>query len=165
MKDELRQRMSDCLDELNDIESRIGKMKPLDRGKRYFTNYAIIRSSGTVEFVYRSIVADHFSSQLKNNRLNKYLYETIVRGSRSAKFDMMSGLLGKFDPEWSKKFKAAVQSSDNGERLIRSVNSLVENRHNFAHGKESTATFTDIKQYYIHSMELIEIFDSIVCNE
>lgn len=47
--------------------------------------------------------------------------------------------------------------------LIDASNSLVTNRHNFAHGKMPTATFNDIKLYYFDVLELIKIFDSIVC--
>lgn len=89
MKQELQDLLSECTDELNDIESRINDLPALDKARCYLTNYALIRACGTVEFVYRSIVADHFS-QLGNPRLDTYLDSTIRQGSNSAKYDTLS---------------------------------------------------------------------------
>lgn len=145
MKQELQDLLSECTDELNDIESRINDLPALDKARCYLTNYALIRACGTVEFVYRSIVADHFS-QLGNPRLDTYLDSTIRQGSNSAKYDNMKSLLKKFDPQWSSTFSnlVTVQTTD-GQRLISASNSLVANRHQFAHGRQPSATFLDIK--------------------
>ena len=69
----------------------------------------------------------------------------------------------KFDVQWANNFKEAVQGRADGQRLITASNSLVTNRHTFAHGKMPTATFHDIKNYYLDVVELIRIFDSVVC--
>lgn len=161
MKQELQDILSDCTAELSDIETRINALPSLDKGRQYFTNYALIKACGTVEFVYRSIVADHFS-QLSNSRIDTYLDLTVRQGSNSAKYENMMKLLKKFDHQWGTDFQTAVQRADNGQRLISASNSLVTNRHNFAHGTAPTATFLEIKQYYLDVVQLIEIFDSIV---
>lgn len=161
MKQELQDMLDECTAELNDIEARITNMPTLDKGRQYFTNYALIKSCGTVEFVYRSIVADYFM-QLSDSRIDTYLDSTIRQGSNSAKYDNMNKLLKKFDTQWSDAFKSAVQSRQDGQQLIAASNSLVTNRHAFAHGKSPTATFLEIKQYYSDVVELIRIFDSIV---
>lgn len=80
----------------------------------------------------------------------------------SAKYDNMSGLLGKFDDTWRTNFKNAVAQYPDSQRIISSANSLVTNRHQFAHGKTPIATFNDIKQYYTDALELIRIMDSVV---
>lgn len=161
MKQELQDMLADCTAELNDIEVRINSLPSLDKSRQYFTNYALIKACGTVEFVYRSIVADHFS-QLSNSRIDTYLDTTVRQGSNSAKYENMKKLLNKFDRQWGDSFHAAVQGLDNGARLIDASNSLVTNRHNFAHGKAPTATFLEIKQYYLDVVQLITVFDSIV---
>lgn len=161
MKQELQDMLDECTAELNDIETRIINMPTLDKGRQYFTNYALIKSCGTVEFVYRSIVADYFM-QLSDSRIDTYLDSTIRQGSNSAKYDNMNKLLKKFDTQWCDAFKSAVKSRQDGQQLIAASNSLVTNRHAFAHGKSPTATFLEIKQYYSDVVELIRIFDSIV---
>lgn len=162
MKSELQDLINECTAEINDIGTRIASMPTLDKGRRYLTNYALIKASGTVEFVYRSIVADYFSA-LSDSRIDTYLDTEVRKGSMSAKYDMMLKLLGKFDDQWKKSFQKAVQTRSDKDRLIAASNSLVTNRHSFAHGKNPTATFNEIKQYYLDVVELITIFDSIVC--
>lgn len=161
MKQELQDMLAGCTAELNDIEVRINSLPSLDKGRQYFTNYALIKACGTVEFVYRSIVADHFS-QLSNSRIDTYLDTTVRQGSNSAKYENMKKLLNKFDRQRGDSFQTTVQGLDNGSRLIDASNSLVTNRHNFAHGKAPTATFLEIKQYYLDVVQLITVFDSIV---
>lgn len=161
MKQELDDMLNECTEELNDIENRISTLSPFDKGRQYFTSYALIKASGTAEFVYRSIVADHFAS-LTNRRIDTYLEKTVRKGSMGAKYKTMLDLLGKFDDQWKKDFQSTVNARDDKDKLIASSNSLVTNRNSFAHGKTPTATFLDIKQYYEDLIKLILIFDSIV---
>ena len=162
MKQELKNMLDVCSAELDDVEQRINELPPLDKGRQYLTNYALIKASGTAEFVYRSIVANHFS-RLSDSKINNYLDKTIMQGSMSATYKNMQNLLGKFDDSWKENFKNVVQSRRDKDRLISSSNSLVNNRHSFAHGRTPTATFLEIKQYYTDVVQLIEIFDRIVC--
>ena len=41
MKQELQDLLSECTDELNDIESRINDLPALDKARCYLTNYAL----------------------------------------------------------------------------------------------------------------------------
>lgn len=162
MKCELQDLIDECTAEINDIETRIAAMPTLDKEVRYLTHYTLIKASGTAEFVYRSIVADYFSA-LSNNRIDTYFDAAIRQGSMSAKYSNMCMLLGKFDEQWQSSFKSAVKAHPNSQRIIAASDSLVTNRHDFAHGKTPTATFNDIKNYYFDVLELIKILDSIVC--
>lgn len=75
----------------------------------------------------------------------------------------MKKILNKFDTQWGTNFQMAVKGNPDGPRFIDASNSLVTNRHNFAHGKAPTATFLEIKQYYTDVVSLIQILDTIVC--
>ena len=86
MKQELQDMLADCTAELSDIEAKINALPALDKSRQYFSNYALIKACGTVEFVYRSIVADHFS-QLGDTKIDKYLDTAIRQGSNSAKYE------------------------------------------------------------------------------
>lgn len=162
MKDALRQVLDDCTSELDDIRSRMQNLR-LDKARDYFTKYALIKASGTIEFVFRSIVADYFES-LNSSQINYYLENTVRKGSLSASYDNMANLLKKFDNNWSRCFKQNVQRRDDYQRLRDSSKSLVDNRHLFAHGRQPTATFEDIYGYYLDCLRLVEEFDSVVCN-
>ena len=95
-------------------------------------------------------------------RIDNFIDASVRRGSMSAKYENMCNLLGKFDKAWADKFKTTVAANSDGKKMIDASNSLVENRHGFAHGRNPTATFIEIKQYYLDVLQLITIFDSIV---
>lgn len=161
MKTELQALMNDCDAELVDIDSRITTMQALDTGKKYLTQYALIRTCGTIEYVYRSIVADFFS-QYGISQIDQYLDQHIRSGSMSATYDNMKKLLKAFDDGWERTFKSNVDAHPECMRIKSSISSLVNNRHLFAHGKAPTATFSDIKQYYSDAKTLVQLFDQAV---
>ncbi len=140
---------------------RISKLPPLDKARLYLTNYALIKACGTVEFVYRSIVADFFD-QSSLSQIHTYIDKTVRSGSMSATYDNMSKLLGKFDDNWKKSFVNLVKQRTDKQKIIDSSNSLVNNRHLFAHGKAPTASFNNIFQYYQDTLELIKMLDTVV---
>lgn len=161
MKAELKEILTECSRQLTDIESKISETEPFDKTRAYLTQYALIKACGTLEYVFRSIVADFFD---KSNltQIQTYLDKTVRSGSMSAKYENMLDLLGKFDKGWRDNFKNAVNGRDDGQRLIESAKSLVTNRHLFAHGKSPTATFNDIHQYYHDALNLIYELDKVV---
>lgn len=161
MKSDLQEQIDECKNELEDVMIRLAALPSLDKMNLYLTQYALIKASGTLEFVYRAIVADFFD-QSPMPQVHKYIDKTAREGSMSATYDNMSKLLGKFDDNWKNEFKSLVQQRSDRQRLIDSSNSLVNNRHLFAHGKHPTATFGDIVQYYNDTVELVKILDSVV---
>ena len=167
MNDKLRTLINDCTYEVTDIERRINLIKestknPIDKEIHYLTNYVLIKTEGTVEFVYRSIVVDYFSEKFKNSKIDEYLKSSIMKGSMSAKYDNMKNLIKKFDEKWCKNFTQTVEAHHDGQKMIAASKSLVDNRHAFAHGENPTVTFQQIKQYYQDILKLIDIFDSVV---
>lgn len=161
MKTELSNQLAECTRQLSEIDTKISALQPFDKVRAYLTQYALIKACGTLEFVYRSIVADYFD-QSSLTQIHTYLDKTVRSGSMSATYDNMSSLLGKFDSNWRSAFKNAVQARPDGQRIIASAKSLVTNRHLFAHGQSPTATFNDIFQYYNDALELINELDAVV---
>lgn len=162
MKTELQEMLDNCLLELDDIETKLNSLPSLDITKRYLTQYALIKACGTVEFVYRSIVADYFS-KFSISQIDNYLEKTVRNGSMSATYSNMNALLEKFDSSWAGLFKKNVQARIDKEKIITASNSLVNNRHSFAHGRSPSATFQEIKQYYQDILLLLYEFDIVVC--
>lgn len=153
--------ISECTSELSDIEQIIQSLPTLAKQKSYLTKYALIKASGTLEMVYRSIIADYFTG-FHSPQLENFLDAKVRHGSSSAKYEMMSKLLKMFDESWSDCFKKNVSMRSDSDKIIVSSNSLVRNRHDFAHGQEPTATFNEIKQYYLDTLELIKELDLVV---
>lgn len=167
MKQEFQQMIDDCNNELADIQNKISALSPMDKEMKYLTDYALIRACGTAEVVYRSIIADYFK-KYSSNQIDKYIESTIRDSSHSASYENMCKLLGKFDDLWCSNFKTNVaQHKDSSkkndkQKLILSASSLINNRHNFAHGKSTSASFAQIKEYFNDVLELIKILDFVV---
>lgn len=167
MKPEFQQMIDDCNNELDDIQTRISALSPTDKEMKYLTDYALIRTCGTAEIVYKSIIADYFKIY-SSSQLDKYLESTIRDASHSALYENMCKLLDKFDDSWCKNFKNAVAAhadllgNNDKEKLILSAKSLVNNRHAFAHGKSMSASFAQIREYFSDVVELIKILDAVI---
>lgn len=161
MKADLQNQLQDCTNELLDIEQKINSLSGFDKTKIYLTNYALIKACGTIEFVYRSIVADFFAGS-SFSQIHTYLDNTVRKGSMSATYTNMCSLLGKFDDSWKANFKAAVEGHPDKNKMISSANSLVNNRHTFAHGRVPSATFQDIHNYYKDVLVMVALFDAVV---
>lgn len=161
MKAELSNLLLECSQQLNDIDKKMSVLPVFDKTRTYLTQYALMKACGTLEYVYRSIVADFFD-QSSLTQIHTYLDKTVRSGSMSATYDNMTKLLGKFDSDWRKNFKDAIQKRSDAQKIIASANSLVTNRHLFAHGHVPTATFNDILQYYNDASILIYELDSVI---
>lgn len=162
MKIELQTMLDTCSEELNDIDLIIEQLNAFDKSRSYLTNYALIRAAGTAESVYRSIVADYFSRH-GDARIDRFLDSAIRRGASSVTYKNMKALLKKFDEQWSQDFEDHVKSRSDHEQLVGSSNSLVSNRHAFAHGQSLSTSFSDVKKYYLDVVKLIKILDKVVC--
>lgn len=161
MKDSIKEIIDTCDKELSDIATMIAALKPLDKTAKYLTKYALIKASGTIEYSFRNIVADYFDES-NLPQVPTFIEAKVRKGSMSGTYDNMSGLLKSFDNTWSSDFKSKVADLDDSERIKQSAASLVQNRHSFAHGKEPTATFNDICNYYKDAKILVSILDDVI---
>lgn len=163
MKPELKEQILQCNREIKEVDKIYNGLGALNKTRSYLTNYALIKTCGTIEFVYRAIIADFFD-QFQVPQINTYLEKNLRSGSRSALYENMHKSLKEFDAEWASNFQSLVDQEGDKGRIIQSVKSLVTNRHNFAHGKNSTVTFGDIKQYYCDGLVLISKIDIVINN-
>ena len=150
-----------CDDELKDIAGKIEKASSFDKTIFYLTQYALIKASGTIEFAVKCIVADYCDLST-TSQVQNYIDTTIRNSSMSSKYQNMMSLLKKFDANWGTSFKDKVNAMEDAQKVIQSADSLVNNRHCFAHGKNTTASFADILQYYNDAKRLLSLLDEVV---
>lgn len=152
--------ISDCKTELNEIEILINSA-PLDPKVQYLTMYSLIKSCGTVEHVFKSVIADFFS-KISVSQIQNYLELTVRDSSTNPKYNQICTMLKKFDDQWATAFKAAVNVHPDSHRLMSSIDSLVTNRNQFAHGKNPTVSFKSIKDYFDDAIIVLKILDACV---
>jgi hypothetical protein len=66
------------------------------------------------------------------------------------------GVAGGFSPELRSQLQAATSG-----RLSESVNSIVGNRNNIAHGKDVSLTLHTLTQYYKDASEVVRLMQDL----
>lgn len=152
--------ISECETDLNRIEKIIEGLGPMSNVVPYLTKYAIIKSCGSIEQSFKTIVAD-YCSRHQSNQIKNYIDITFRESSMNPKFENICGVLKQFDPQWNLRFKSTVKALTNSSKVKLSLKSLNESRNEFAHGGNPTASFSGIKDYFLDSVAIITVLDDI----
>lgn len=160
MKKELLDILTDCEAELLSIKAIIDA-NPLDRTTKYLNKYSIMKACGTIEFVFKSIIANYFDSS-SMIQVHNFINKNIRESSANPRYDKICSMLSTYDPYWCQTFKSTVNSHVKADKIKISLESLVEQRNAFAHGKNTTATIANISDYYADAVIILNYLDSAV---
>lgn len=152
--------INECLNEFNALAVLIpqtGVMSPLGR---YLTHYSLIRACGTIEYAFKTIIADFH--QGISPQLSNYLDNRVRSNSCNPSYKNIVTMLGEFDNQWKANFKSQVNSLADSQRILASLESLNANRNSLAHGHGSTVTFNDIQVYFTDAVQIIQVLDSVI---
>lgn len=149
-----------CIEELERIETLIdnllGHTSPIIP---YLTKYAIVRACGTIEYCFKTIIADLHTG---TPQVLNYIDNTIRSSSMNPSISNMCTTLKKFDENWNTSFIEKIRIHEHPQRLRDSIESLNSARNSFAHGGTPTSTFENIKGYFNDTVLLIQMLDEIV---
>lgn len=134
-----------------------GVMSPLGR---YLTHYSLIRACGTIEYAFKTIIADFH--QGISPQLTNYLDNKVRSNSCNPSYQNIISMLGDFDNQWKTNFKSQVNALPDSQRILDSLNSLNVNRNSLAHGHGSTVSFNDIQTYFTDAIQIIQVLDNVV---
>ena len=150
------QLINDCRTELDDIKSYI-MPKPLDSVVKYLVAYSVVKTSGTIEIVYKDIIYSHLIKNANNEAIS-YFSKNIKDSSSNPKTGKISNLLEQINPAWKDSFENQLKNSTDKGHL----NSLVELRNQLAHGNSITSSIDDVIRYFEGGCNVLNILDSIV---
>ena len=103
---------------------------------------------------FRDLIRERCSS-VSDRSINEYIESHVRRSPRGLKLSDVARTLAQFGPTHRTIFDR--QRGEN--RQIESMySSIVNNRHNIAHGEGSNATFQEVKQYYESGHEVLDYF-------
>ena len=152
--------IDNCLNELQGIEDLINGLGHLSKPVPYLTKYAVIKSCGTIESCFKTIISDvHLNQSIQ---IQNYIDKTIRGSSMNPSQKNICTTLNRFDSNWNTNYKQQLNSHAKSQQLIDSLKSLNEARNTFAHGGSINQTFQSIKGYFIDSVEVIKIIDNVV---
>lgn len=150
-----------CNLELEKIHNIIQGLGSTSHPVPYLTKYAIIKACGTIEYCFKTILADTYADG-QSQQIKNYIDNTFRNSSMNPSMDKINRVLKQFDEEWNIKFKTELNLLEHKERIIDSLKSLNQARNTFAHGGNPTASFENIRSYFTDSIKVIEILDRIV---
>lgn len=135
----------------------LGHMSPI---VPFLTNYAIVKSCGTAEYCFKTIISDIHLGQ--SSQIVNYIDNTIRNSSMNPNLDNICKTLKKFDITWNDLFKEKLNSHENTQRIKTSLDSLNSARNSFAHGQTPPSSFENIRTYFEDTVEVLKILDDIV---
>ena len=149
--------LDNCNKELTALSNIISATKATDIKISFLTKYSLIKCSGTLEQCVKAIVYDKLTINASEQTKN-HIDKTINKSSMNANYFNIIGLLNNCDKAWGKSLKQKVKKT-----IIESnLKSLYLHRNDFAHGKNVTCSFEDIKNYFKSGCNLIELVDDIL---
>lgn len=148
--------LRDCSIELNKIKTWINS-NPFDSNARYLISYSVIKASGTIERILKSILFDHVSHGANPEAIN-YFTKHLTEASFNPSPRMIERIIKDFDNSWGDAFKNAT----NGAFQKGDLKSLVQLRNDFAHGSSITPSIEMVIKYYISGVWILNEVCKIV---
>ena len=118
----------------------------------HWARYLCILVSGYLETSVRAIYSEYTSKRADENVAN---YVSSRLGSfQSPRMGNILELTRAFSLQWAEELENATE----GE-LKESVDSIVANRHNIAHGRDVGISYVTIREYYQNAVKVIELIE------
>ncbi len=156
MNDEHRRCINDCTDELLKIKKWIDK-NPMDTNVKFLVAYAVVKSSGTIEIVLKSILHEFLSEGCKDET-RTFIEKNVVDLSCNPSTGNIEKLLEQIDLSRKTEFTCMTKGKQNKSDL----NSLVGLRNDIAHGRDISPSINTVKRYYESGVEIINLMDSLL---
>ena len=153
--------LTNCDAELTHIDTIIFGLGGTNLIVPYLNKYSVIKSCGTIEISFKTLIAD-FCSKRSKPQVKNFLNKRVRENSANPSYSRILQILAEFDGNWVTNFKIQMQALPNYNSIKSSIQSLVDARNDFAHGGNPTITFTDIKNYFDESKQLIVTLDSVI---
>lgn len=148
--------IEDCRDELRKIETWINK-NPLDSNVKFLVAYAVVKSSGTIEVVYKRIIHS-FLSEGSKKETQSFLEKSIIDASSNPTTGLMEKYIEKFDSIRKENFSNSLKNSQEKTDL----NSLVSLRNDIAHGRDISVSISIVKKYYESGIKILNKLEDLL---
>lgn len=123
-----------------------------DEMMSHWAKYLCVRCAGFIETAIPKLFIEYSKTNSYNPKLFKFI-STQLDAIQNVKAEKII-IINYFDTKWA----GDVESFMNEEGRKEAINSIVAQRHLIAHGKDSSMTFANLREYY---KKLIEVFNFI----
>ncbi len=138
------QKLNDLLDKTKQLED-----KPIEF-QSHWARYVCVFTAGFIENSVKELFLDYTSSSSSGPVVN-YMSSTLKR-IQNPKTRRMIEIMSAFKKEWGKEFEAYVNEDNRKD----AIDSIMQNRHQISHGKDSGITINRLKTYLPKVIQVIE---------
>lgn len=156
-----QQIIDDCKNELSHIKQYLDVVGQFNNMVPYLTKYSVIKTCGSIEQSFKSIIAD-YCEQGQSVQVKNFITTKLRNSSSNPSLDNIINWLGQFDQNWKTNFKKKINNKSNKSVLRSSLKSLNEARNGFAHGGSTSSSFSDVCKYFSDAVIIIGILDDVV---
>jgi hypothetical protein len=123
--------------------------------KAHLSKYLCVLTSGLIENSIRILLSD-CAKKKSHPYIGNYVNKKIDRLT-NLKHNNIIELLQLFSDSWSEKYR-----NDITDEQKAAIDSVIDNRHSIAHGRNIGLTFVTIQKYYKDTKAVIQILESII---
>lgn len=148
--------LDDCDLEIKNIKTWIDNNK-FDSNVRFLVAYAVIKSSGSIELVFKSMIHT-FLSQNCIDETKVFLAKNIIESSANPSPGIIEKYLEQFDGKRKVKFSDLL----NGSQDKGNLKSLVSLRNDIAHGRTINSSINVVESYFESGKKILETLEKVI---
>lgn len=145
------------------IENIIKKYKPIDDDelKRDIARYICVLVSGYIEESLRLLINEYAMG--KSAPVIQHYVDSNVKRITNCKYNKIIAILNAFHSVWATDFSANVLAQEPIPNQYKdSIDSVVDTRHQIAHGKNTGISIVKIEEYFKNVDRAIVLLDQSI---
>lgn len=158
MNTALNEKLRDCDIELQKINEWIDSNK-FHTNVKYLVSYSVMKACGTIEIVFKYMIY-LFLSNSAEDATKTYLEKQIIDSSCNPSFGNIKRMIEQFDGVKAQKFEDDLKLTG----YKNGLSSLVNLRNNIGHGRDITASITNVIEYYEAGKNVLLLLESVLSN-
>ena len=125
--------------------------------KSYLVKLMCVRTAGLLEVFLKTRISEYSKGKMPPE-INRFLTSKFkdITNLKSSKFE---DVLNSFSVDWRDKFRSYL---DDHEQEKLSLDSVIAQRHNIAHGQPSNIGLASMVQYYDDVKSIVVYLDTII---
>ena len=119
----------------------------------HWARYLCVLTCGFLENAVRTVYRD-YARRNGHPYLHSYVGKTLDRSCQNLKMGRIIELTRQFSKEW-----ADVLEQNTDGQIKAHVDSIVAHRHLIAHGRDTSISFVQLREYYRSTIKLVDLLE------
>ena len=144
---------------LDHLFKRVNDISLPDQGE--WSKYLCVLTAGFIEESLRVLLLNYARNK-STVQIQRFL-ENEIKYITNCKTERILEILTKFDVNWASKFENDIKINSPIDKEIKdSLDSIVANRHNIAHGRSIGIGYAAVNKYYGYCIKAVEILEDTI---